>query len=362
MTDRSKKITELTTLSNASPDDLLVIVDDPAGVPETKKITVGRFFGNVATNTVFKSAVSSNGSVSIANTLNVSGVASFTSNISFKGTILANTTPVINSTGYWVGNPSGLKGDKGSAGEAGASSSLYKFKANTVSTTGYPGESRVSYSNTTQINSNVVRVSRLTLDQVDIDIFLTLLAKNTIFVIQKENVSGDYQVWRITDTPTNINANTSSSYWNIPVALERSGGAGTTNLSDNSEVIFVVTSSPTNLLPTIPVNSSSNNEITLENDVVIKLSPKAYGNSTAYHLSDGTEGQLLYLVPATGFSNVESTGINIDHCRYSSNNSIIQGAGSYWMPFYSNSSTRSCLATLVFTDGYWILPHSKFYS
>jgi len=361
MTDRSKKITELTTLSNASPDDLLVIVDDPAGVPETKKITVGSFFGNVATNTVFKSSVTSNGGVTVANTLNVSGVASFSSNISFKGTILANTTPIINSTGYWVGNPSGLKGDKGSVGASG-SSALYKFKANTASTTGYPGESRVSYSNTTQINSNVVRVSHLTLDQVDIDIFLSLLAKNTIFVIQKENVSADYQVWRITDTPTNVNANTANSYWNLPVALERSGGAGTTNLDDNSEVIFVVTGSPTNLLPTTPVNSSSNNEISLENDVVVKLSPKAYGNSTVYHLSDGTEGQLLYLVPATGFSNVESTGINIDHCRYSSNNSIIQGAGSYWMPFYSNSSTSSCLATLIFTDGHWNLPHSKFYS
>lgn len=50
----SKKITDLTALSSATSDDVLVIVDAPAGAsPETKKITVANFFGNVQANAVF---------------------------------------------------------------------------------------------------------------------------------------------------------------------------------------------------------------------------------------------------------------------------------------------------------------------
>lgn len=61
MTDRSKKITELTALTNASGDDLLVIVDSPAANAETKKITLANFFANVSSNAVFKSTLNANG-------------------------------------------------------------------------------------------------------------------------------------------------------------------------------------------------------------------------------------------------------------------------------------------------------------
>ena len=40
----TKKVTELTALTNAASGDLLLIVDDPLGSPETKKITVADFF------------------------------------------------------------------------------------------------------------------------------------------------------------------------------------------------------------------------------------------------------------------------------------------------------------------------------
>ena len=46
MSDRAKKISELTALTSASSDDLLVIVDAPSGTAATKKITVGNLFGN----------------------------------------------------------------------------------------------------------------------------------------------------------------------------------------------------------------------------------------------------------------------------------------------------------------------------
>jgi len=54
MTDRSKKVTELTALTNATGEDLLVIVDSPSANAETKKITVSNFVANVQANAVFK--------------------------------------------------------------------------------------------------------------------------------------------------------------------------------------------------------------------------------------------------------------------------------------------------------------------
>lgn len=91
MTDRAKKITELTALTNHSSDDLLVIVDSPANNAVTKKITVGNFFANVSTNVTFKNTVT------VSNTLTVGESADF-------GEVYVDGTRVINSTGYWVGS------------------------------------------------------------------------------------------------------------------------------------------------------------------------------------------------------------------------------------------------------------------
>lgn len=61
MAERSKKISELTALTNASGDDLLPIVDQPGTAnAATLKITVSNLFGNVNTNTVFKQVVTAN--------------------------------------------------------------------------------------------------------------------------------------------------------------------------------------------------------------------------------------------------------------------------------------------------------------
>jgi len=57
MADRARKISELTALTTASGDDLLVIVDSPAASPTTKKITLNNLFANVSSNVVFTSNV-----------------------------------------------------------------------------------------------------------------------------------------------------------------------------------------------------------------------------------------------------------------------------------------------------------------
>lgn len=45
------KITQLTSLSSASTDDLLPIVDDPSGTPVTKKITYGNLSKKIINTT-----------------------------------------------------------------------------------------------------------------------------------------------------------------------------------------------------------------------------------------------------------------------------------------------------------------------
>lgn len=61
MAERSKKVSELDALTNASGDDLLIIVDQPGTAnAATKKITTSNFFANVNSNTVFKQVVTTN--------------------------------------------------------------------------------------------------------------------------------------------------------------------------------------------------------------------------------------------------------------------------------------------------------------
>lgn len=51
MTDRAKKISELTAHSNAPANNLLVIVHQPGlANAETRKVTLSNFFANVACN------------------------------------------------------------------------------------------------------------------------------------------------------------------------------------------------------------------------------------------------------------------------------------------------------------------------
>jgi len=72
------KVSELTALTNAASEDFLLIIDDPSGSAQSKKITVGNFLGNVSTNTVFNANVALKYSATPANsTITVS-----------KGTIL----------------------------------------------------------------------------------------------------------------------------------------------------------------------------------------------------------------------------------------------------------------------------------
>jgi len=60
MATQAKKISELTELHTATGDDFLVIVNDPAGTPSTKKLSVKNLFGNSTVNVALTSISPSN--------------------------------------------------------------------------------------------------------------------------------------------------------------------------------------------------------------------------------------------------------------------------------------------------------------
>jgi hypothetical protein len=77
MADR--KVTQLPTLTTTASPDLLVIVDDPNGSPESKSVTVKNFFGAIPSNTSF------NGS-----RLTIRARTTTTANVNVTKTLTAN--------------------------------------------------------------------------------------------------------------------------------------------------------------------------------------------------------------------------------------------------------------------------------
>lgn len=77
MADR--KVTELTALSSVTRDDLLLVVNDPGGASESRKITIGNFFGTIPAVTSFRANVAFTGTT-----------VSFTANTFVKGTNILN--------------------------------------------------------------------------------------------------------------------------------------------------------------------------------------------------------------------------------------------------------------------------------
>ena len=105
-----KKVSQLTSLGATASEDLLLVIDDPNGVPTSKNMTVKNFFGAVPSNTVFNSRVTIRGNTTItcSNTVVTSNV-----NLTTNGLLRVNnfittlrTTPISNNamvSGYKPG-------------------------------------------------------------------------------------------------------------------------------------------------------------------------------------------------------------------------------------------------------------------
>lgn len=79
-------------------------------------------------------------------------------------------------------------------------------------------------------------------------------------------------------------------------------------------------------------------------------------SSGGYSLADGTEGQIMYFVPASGSTGVSN--IEVANAR------VLDIGGSYlpvdvanydWLPFTDNSITTATIAMAIFADGAWCL-------
>jgi hypothetical protein len=92
-----------------------------------------------------------------------------------------------------------------------------------------------------------------------------------------------------------------------------------------------------------------------------KIVPTTSTGGDKYSLADGVEGQIMYLVPATGGEQAtEYTEMSFAHARYTNGAGVInEGAYGGWLPF-QNLNTPSVILTLIFTDGHWNLPHNNF--
>ena len=144
-------------------------------------------------------------------------------------------------SGSGISGFSGFSGTSGYSGAIGQSSSLFLYDAEAVQTSGQPANGFLLWNTATQSNATQINISHLTNNGDDIDIFLALLQPTQKFTIQDQNVSSNYQSWLITGTPTNINPNTSNSYWTVPVSLISSGGTGTTDFADNHPLFLAIT-------------------------------------------------------------------------------------------------------------------------
>jgi hypothetical protein len=113
------------------------------------------------------------------------------------------------------------------------------------------------------------------------------------------------------------------------------------------------------------VKSNTYVDTTIELDVtaaINKIVPTTSTGGDKYNLADGVEGQIMYLVPATGGEQMnEYTEMSFAHARYTNGAGVINEGANVggWLPF-QNINTPSVILTLVFTDGHWNLPHNNF--
>jgi len=134
--------------------------------------------------------------------------------------------------------------------------------------------------------------------------------------------------------------------------------------SDGNTYAFAATSLQSFTAPTSESINSSGGSVTLDiTKNIHKLAPTISG-SNSYVLPNGTENQIIYLVPAKLPTNIfsnEATSLSIQNARWSKGLQIQEGTVATWLPFTNaiyNLTSGSCVITLIFTDGHWNLPHS----
>jgi hypothetical protein len=89
------KISELNAITSVTNDDLMMVVNDPAGAPTTNKITIGNFFSNVNATAVFSNNVTFSKGITISNTT--------LSNVTLSNTTISNATLIFSISNVSAG-------------------------------------------------------------------------------------------------------------------------------------------------------------------------------------------------------------------------------------------------------------------
>ena len=212
--------------------------------------------GVAANSTTYGTVFKGDGNVSFPGNLLATGLyATGVSNLGPNSNVVitgGSSGQVLSTDGSgnlsWIvatGGATGATGVTGATGAQGQSSSLFQYRSNTGSTSGYPNDGRLLWNNATQISATQINVSHLTDQSVDIDIFLATIQATETITIQDQSNSSNYQTFVVSGSTTNVNPGAANSYWTIPVTLSTSGGTGTTNFSNNQQVFLALVSGVT---------------------------------------------------------------------------------------------------------------------
>jgi len=131
----------------------------------------------------------------------------------------------------------GATGASGATGITGQTTTFYRYDAEITQVSGTPTSGYLYWNNLTQTSATQIGVSHTTALSEDIDLLLSLISVGNEFVIQNKSSSIDFQKWQISSAPIFI----PNSYIEIPVTLISSGGTGSSNFSQNDNLIFVLT-------------------------------------------------------------------------------------------------------------------------
>jgi len=96
----------------------------------------------------------------------------------------------------------GPTGDTGPQGVAGSSSSVFPYKAETISLSPPISNNMIEWNNAVQTSSTIIYISHLNLNNIDIDPILNLIQINDTFIIQTNTDSTKYQKWSVTSNTT----------------------------------------------------------------------------------------------------------------------------------------------------------------
>ena len=206
------------------------------------------------------------------------------------------------------------RGEAGTNGTNGGSTSAWQYKAKTNATSGYPTDGYLLWNNATQTSATSILVSHLTDDNTDIELFLSFFVINQKIFIQDRDDSSKNQVWLISGTPTVTGANTSTAYYTFPVTLVSSaGGAFTNNHSLLFGQIVVATNAVTSATTsdgtaTLSTSTLTTGTLTVSTSGVFNATSYTYGTGAASAMR--TALALGTLATQSGTFSGTSSGIN----------------------------------------------------